>query len=234
LTEEATQLPATSPGSRIEFTPLHEQVRRAIWQSIVGGRLNPGERIVESRVARELGVSQGTVREALRSMEQAGVVKTLPRRGAFVSHVSRDDAMEIYTMRTVLEAYAVELAMARIGPAEIEQLQTIVEGMRRFAAEGDVRSVIHLDVSFHRHLCEYSGHRLLLKLWSNVDPLGWTTVSITRLFRDRLEELISMHQKIIDALCSSDVTHARQVMEHHITDLGKQLTAGLAQDEAFL
>ncbi len=221
-------------GSKVEFRPLHEQVRQTLWESLIAGELRPGDRIVESKVAKELGVSQSTVREALRALEQIGVVTTSPHRGAFVNAITPTDAMEMYSTRALLEGRAIELAVSRVGPSEIRQLEDLLGQMREAAAAEDLGSLVQLDVSFHRHICEFSGQRLLTRLWSSVDPLGWTMVTGKRLFRHRLQEMVERHEPILKVLREGDAARARQVIESHIMDMGREVTSSAEAEVALL
>ncbi|MHB9092438.1 MAG: GntR family transcriptional regulator, partial [Chloroflexota bacterium] len=168
-------------------------MRQAIWDALIAGELRPGDRITESKVARDLGVSQGPVREALRGLEQVGVVRYLPHRGTFVNGVSRADAAEIYSMRALLEGYAFRLAVSKVGPEEVHEFEEIIAAMHNSATASDLTRLIEKDVSFHRRIVELSGHGLLMRQWSTIDPLGWTAVTITRQFKSRPHELVEHH-----------------------------------------
>src|SRR4051812_44380912 len=102
-----------------ERRALREDVRDALVQAILRGEFEPGERIVETRVARQLGVSQGTVREALREIEQLGMIVSIPNRGVLVRSLTRADVLEMYEMRALLEGFAARRAAAMLTDADL-------------------------------------------------------------------------------------------------------------------
>src|SRR5437667_3712291 len=114
-----------------ERRALREEVRDALIGAIVGGDFPPGERIVESRIARHLGVSQTTVREALREIEQLGLVVSSLNRGVVVRPLTRRAVLEMYEMRALLEGYAARRAVERLTDADLAELENMVSDMVR-------------------------------------------------------------------------------------------------------
>ena len=112
-----------------ERRALREEVRDALIAAIVGGDFPPGERIVESRIARHLGVSQTTVREALREIEQLGLVVSSLNRGVVVRPLTRRAVLEMYEMRALLEGYAARRAVERVTDADLAELESMVSDM---------------------------------------------------------------------------------------------------------
>ena len=93
--------------------PLRQRLKEALLRRILGGHYDPGERLVELRIAQEFGTSQGPVREALRELEATGLVTNLPRRGTYVAEVMGDGLREIYAVRGALEEQATRTATAK-------------------------------------------------------------------------------------------------------------------------
>src|SRR5579875_2679385 len=102
---------------------LREDIKEFLIDAIIKGQHRPGDRIIESRVAQELGVSQGPVREALRDLELLGFVVSSPYRGTQVRKVSRRDLLELYPIRAALEGVAAHAAATRIDEATLQQLE---------------------------------------------------------------------------------------------------------------
>src|SRR5438132_1176243 len=111
--------PARSTSPPLRGGALRDDVRRYLRHAIMRGALKPGEKIVESHVARALGVSQAPVREALRELEQLGLVVNHSRRGTFVRQITPHDAWELYTLRAELEVLAARLALPQLTPADL-------------------------------------------------------------------------------------------------------------------
>lgn len=125
-------MPRNDPISR---SVLSDQVKDRLLQEIMAGHYPPGARIVETRVARELGTSQAPVREALRDLEALGVVEINAFRGARVRHPTKAELLEAYGIRAELESLGARLALPRMSDADLEELQGYVE-VRRSALGG--------------------------------------------------------------------------------------------------
>src|SRR4030088_1006231 len=129
---------------------LSGEVTRAIRQAVLTGVYQPGDHLTEAEIAREMGVSHGPVREALRELEAEELLIIEPHRGAFVRAFSAQDVREIYSLRSLLESAMVHLAKPRAQPADLDDLQTLIERMRAAAVAGDIAAEIELDLEFHR------------------------------------------------------------------------------------
>src|SRR5512136_3235755 len=116
-----------APQVPISRSPLSDQVKDNLLQAILDGRYPPGSRIVETRVARELGTSQAPVREALRGLEALGVIEILPFRGARVRRPSASELLEAYAVRFELEALGARLGVPRMSDADLAELEELGE-----------------------------------------------------------------------------------------------------------
>ena len=203
---------------RVRQRSLREVVHDSIRDAIVKGSLRPGERIVESRIAKSMGVSQAPVREAIRELEQAGLVVSYPNRGAFVRQLTPRDIREIYSLRAVLERFAVELAVKELKEADFERLEQLVAEMIAHAKASDTEAFVESDYAFHDFICQKSGHALLYKTWKGISPWNWTFV--TALWDSRpTVELAERHVAVVEALKSLDPKVAGEAMYRHILDL---------------
>lgn len=198
---------------------LRDDVRDAIVNAIFGGEFQPGDRIVESRVARQLGVSQATVREALREIEQLGIVGSTPNRGVFVRPLTRRDVLEMYEVRALLEGYAARLAVTRLQDEDLTELEALAAEMVRLAEVGDVRAMIARDVDFHARISALAGNTLLARLWAAVNPHLWTYVAVRGLIDLSPAEIAARHRAIVEALRSRDPDRAEGAMHAHLLEL---------------
>ncbi len=156
-------------------TGLGDQIRQVLIDGITSGRLQPGERIVERRIAAELGVSQAPVREALRQLEALRLVETVPNRGARVREFTQEDFAEFFPVRAGLEETAADLAVTRLD-GRVAPLEVHIE--RLAAAEG--ADVMRHSIAFHREIVEAAGNRLLYSIWESLGIEIWTTLSVRR------------------------------------------------------
>jgi DNA-binding GntR family transcriptional regulator len=192
---------------------LGRQIRDGLVRRIVSGELEPGERLVETRLAEEYGTSQAPVREALRELEAIGMVETRPRRGTFVRHFIQQTLRESYVLRAALEEAATRLAMPA-GTLPFDALRTDVEAMRTAAARGDVRAVGTASVSFHRHVIDAAGNELLKHAWESLQIEARTAVTLLAVDPD-LPGVADEHQELLDVLASGDLEAACQLTRDH-------------------
>ena len=209
---------------------LSDQVKDRLLEAILDGRYPPGARIVETRVARELGTSQAPVREALRDLEALGLVETAAFRGARVRHPSADELLEAFVVRSQLESLAVRLAVPHMTDADVEQLAGFLGEMRRAARAGDLRAEAVADASFPGRIVEISGNAMLRRVWQQLEPFSRTYITLVAPGADR-HRIADMHQPILDALRARDAGRAAGALGHHYTAAGAMLAGLWADDE---
>jgi DNA-binding GntR family transcriptional regulator len=203
---------ATTPFNR---SSLREQIKDVILQRIVEGSLQPGSRIVETRIAQELGVSQGPVREALRDLEQLGCVVHEPNRGCSVRDFSLEELLEAFPVRAALEALAARLAAERITKAELAELEQLLERMTKAARRGDAHDQSQANASFHATIVRAARNPTLERQWQMLEPYSRTYLTVSRPGID-LVFLSDRHVPILDALRGRDAAAAAQAMHEHL------------------
>jgi DNA-binding GntR family transcriptional regulator len=194
-------------------TGLADQIREFIVEGISSGRWEPGERIVERRIATELGVSQGPVREALRQLEAQRLIESLPNRGARVRDFTEQDLAEIFPVRAGLERTAAELGMARIAGC-LDALEERNRQLGEAAREGDLHEQMRLSIAFHREIVEAAGNRLLFSVWEGLGIELWTTLSL-RLHHTEIYSKSAEHAELIEAFRRRD-PQAPQLLHDHV------------------
>ncbi|MFT4039389.1 MAG: GntR family transcriptional regulator [Thermomicrobiales bacterium] len=192
---------------------LREQVRDALVRDILRGVYAPGARLIEMKIARDLGTSQAPVREALRELEAIGFITSQPHRGAVVGDIWRRGLREIYAVRGGLEELATRLATPRLA-GEVRDLQDEVDAMQAAARADDVDALIHHSYLFHRAIIVASDNLLLLSVWQGLHIETRTTITMMAPGIDLLAVAAS-HQPIVDAIASGDVEHACRVSREH-------------------
>lgn len=146
---------------------LREQIREHILEGIISGRWQPGERIVERRIATELEVSQTPVREALRELESLRLIESAPNKGVRVRNLTAADLEESYPVRAGLEAIAAELAADRLA-LDCSALEPHVAALYEADRVSDGTGQVRHTVGFHRELVRAAGNSVLLHTWE-----GW-------------------------------------------------------------
>ena len=197
--------------------PLRDLVCDELRARIVSGRLEPGSRLVEDRLAVELGVSRNPVREAMRVLESEGFISMMPRRGAVVAELTDEDANDIFDIRLALEALAARLAAKHCTDDHSAHLLRIVDWSTAAAAAGDAARVIHLNTVFHNLVCEIAGNKRLYEL---MKPLRGRTESIfaTTAKGPRAAESVEEHAKLAAAITAHRPGEAARLAERHITE----------------
>ncbi|GAA1588230.1 GntR family transcriptional regulator [Actinomadura kijaniata] len=209
----AQPAPGDDSPAPIQRTGLVDQIREFIVDGISTGRWQPGDRIVERRVAAELGVSQGPVREALRLLETLRLIETLPNRGARVRPFTERELGEIFPVRAGLERTAAELALPRI-KARLDELEAQNARLAEAARAGDLDRQIRLSIDFHRVVVECSGNRLLASVWEGLGIELWTTLSL-RLHKTEIYSKSAEHARLIEAFRAQDPA-APQMLHDHV------------------
>jgi DNA-binding GntR family transcriptional regulator len=192
---------------------LSDRVKAAILERVVDGTYPPGTRLVELALAREFGVSQAPVREALRELAATRLVETAPRKGTFVRAASQEDLAEVYLVRMALEEtagrYAVEALHADPSP-----LHAALEQMRVAADAGDVRGLVRGSTAWHRAVMVATGNRLLVEMWDSLLVEVRTMATVVRGHVD-LHRAAELHLPLTEAFERGDgAVCARMLAEH--------------------
>ena len=198
----------------IARTVLREQVKDVLLERILRGELAPGERLVETRLARELGTSQAPVREALRDLELLRLVESEPFRGARVRAVDDSLLLPVFPVRAVLEELAASEA-ARNPERDLGALDREVESMREAAAAADWRTQIAHDLAFHRTMVEMAGNEPLLQSWLVLGIEVSTAFATYQTFWDQAE-LAELHVPIVEAIRAGDSRKAGAEARKHV------------------
>ncbi len=209
---------------------LSSEVTRALREAILSGRYQSGDHLTEAQIAREMCVSHGPVREALRELTAEELIVLEPHRGAFVKAFTADDVREIYNMRSVLETAMVKLAMGRVTKENLAELEALIEQMRQAARDEEPETLIELDLEFHRRLCELSGHRRLYEAWQRLaSPIRlFLAMAIPKYLS--LRDAAESHPPIVRALRRRDADAAIKYMEQGVGQVGEQIAAAMGTE----
>jgi DNA-binding GntR family transcriptional regulator len=199
--------------------PVSSQIAESIRGMIVAGDLQPGDRIVESRIARQIGVGQPTVREALVALEHQGLVVRKANQGCVVTSLTRAEICQLVRIRAELETLAVELAVETASDAEIEKLLEVTELMKAAAFQKDPQQFFDLDFQFHDTLWKLSGNSFLPRLLEQtLAPL--LAFLFIRNLRRNLEidmmESAEAHVEVAKAMLSRNKETARRVTQQKL------------------
>jgi len=198
--------------------PLVKSVLQNISEAIVIGRLQPGHKLVETQLAEQLGVSRGPIREAIRRLEQMGLVEKIPYRGAFVSQLTDYDIEELYSVRESLEGLAARLLAQRQDERVVASLNAIINSMSQAAEAGDESKIVTLDADFHDSLISLCDHKLLNEIWEPVSIRMRRFLLLKNKYRyeNDLRMVVRLHTPIIEAIAAGNVAEAEMAARKHI------------------
>lgn len=208
---------------QVSHRSLREAAVFAIRKAILRGDLEPGQRLVESEIAEQMGMSRVPVREALRQLETEGLVESIPHRGSFVAEISTIDLWEIYTLRAAIESLAVRIVTERASAETLARLQQSVADMAQAAREGDDSRMAALDLSFHEMLCRASGHSRLLNIWMSMIAQIRVFIDLTHTLCLPAEEVVRLHTEVVDHIQNGRAEEAGQALARHIRDAGEYI-----------
>ena len=205
------------------------RVRESIRRMIVDGRYEPGSRLVQGDLARQLDVSRGVVREAMLELQAYGLVQTVDNRGAMVRQFDKSDLIECYEMREMLEALGARRCCDRITARQLRELRDMAQEVCRLHAAGQSVDGARLDNEFHSRLLRIAGHRLLERVSACYWMLGKVATG-KGVSRERTRD---SHLAILQAIESGDRDAAERAMREHIRYGWLELERLLA-DESFV
>ena len=199
----------------INRSTLREQVLSSLRESILSGALPPGTKLGEVELAGQLEVSRGTVREALRHLQQAGLVEGAERNSLRVRKLTAADVRDLFDLRSALESHAAAAVVTRDDVNDV--LADLERRLQRINEQDSYIDRFSADLEFHEAICTASGNQMLLNAWQSLKDLMWVTVMGVP---DSTAEYLMMrraHEPILEGLKSKDPDAARQGVVEHLS-----------------
>jgi GntR family transcriptional regulator of gluconate operon len=201
-----------------------------IREEIFSGRLRRGEHLVESRLAKQLNISRGPIREAFQLLRAEGLVHDEPRRGTFVVRLSSRDVREIYDLRAAVEGTAARLVAVDADPEAVDELRSIIERMSAGLEHRDLSAIGRADLDFHEAICRLSGNRRLhaaflghvpaVRTLFEIDELLYSSTQIVESHRPILAAIERGEAELAQVLCEIHCRQARDEMVRYVLSLG--------------
>lgn len=196
---------------------LSERAADVLRSHILAGHLASGERVVEAKIARELGISRGPVREALKQLRAEGLVRDEPRRGTFVVKLDAEDITEIYDLRAAIETRAVRILTEQRDPESLARLHEALEAIVRAVATDDPREAARADIGFHGEICRLIGNRRLYRVFTTHAELLQSLLRLeNETFYENLDEITDEHRELLDAIEAGNATRAVELWDAHL------------------
>jgi DNA-binding GntR family transcriptional regulator len=206
----------TNTMTRIAPTALYQEVAERLRQRIFAHELTPGTWIDEQKLAEQYGISRTPLREALKVLASEGLVDLRPRRGCYVTEISRQDMDDLFPLIALLEGRCAAEAVKRAKPADISALKSIHEQLESAARDGRIDAFFESNQEFHKKIQELSGNRWLLSVIQDLRKV----LKLSRLhslsLEGRLQQSLDEHRLIMAALQAGDAGKAEKLMHDHL------------------
>lgn len=200
---------------KLDYRTLRENVADEIRMKILNGDMKPGDKIVEQELASEFGISRGPVREALRQLEQEGMVEYSRNVGCSVRHVGMDDIYEIYYMRANYEMMAVRLHNGPFPQENLEKMEHILSQMKMLYKD-EYRKVFELDNEFHEAILDLVSFKRLKKAWEDLSYGNIVTGYNMDVDREQvIKRQYIIHEKLLDACKNGSPAQVEQAIAEH-------------------
>lgn len=199
--------------SKLRYQTLRENVAKVIREKILNKELKPGMRIIEQNLSDELEVSRGPIREALRQLEQEGVVEYTRNVGCSVKEITINDLYEIYLLRSTYEILAVKLCGGQFEQEDIERMEEVLEHMKELK---NYEEVVMCDNVLHSIFVEKGDFQRIKKVWSDLDYGSIVSCYITGFDEQKtVERQYEFHKKLVEACKTRDVEIICEELRNH-------------------
>jgi DNA-binding GntR family transcriptional regulator len=216
----------TSSLLRLEKTSLREQALTALRRAITTGQLAPGTHLVETELSEALQISRGTLREAMRQLQQEGLISAGARGRLSVRHLDAKEIKNIFDVRAALESLAAQdLASREDRSAAVAELRKAVVDMEKWAAS-NLEDRIEADLKFHRTMCHLTGNETLLHSWSSLEGSIRMSIMFAGVDRALKNMDAKRHSDIVDAIESGDADKAAAAVREHMAGAASVLVTG--------
>lgn len=218
----------------MKIKSLVDHTSKYLEDMIIKGKLRPGQRIKEQEVSSQLGISRPPVREAFKILEVEGLIKREPRRGVFVSEVTKNDIWEIYTLKIALYTLAVTLAIDRISNNGIGKLEKIVTQMEMIVQDDTNPDIIRyeeLNNLFHETTTILAGHGRLKKMVQSLNKQIKRVSYRSFTKAGHLQSSCRYHRQIVEAIKARDKMLAERLTREHIVK-GLEVHKELDEEQA--
>lgn len=200
---------------------LRDDVAEYLMESILKGELNPGDKIVESKLARELSISQGAVREAIRDLIAQGVLETEPYKGTRIRTLTKEQLNDYYDVRTEIEALAVRWSILKHKSKflDLTFLKSCVDNMKICVDNNDSKNMRRHDMAFHLAIVQAAHSESLEKAWNSLGNYYWTYIAV---YYDHAASLLQAqvvkHRTMYEAIAAADVSAYANCVRGHYFD----------------
>jgi GntR family transcriptional regulator, gluconate operon transcriptional repressor len=229
----ATMTPPSSPALRPLDAPrsLAEDAADRIREQILAGGYRQGEHLVEAKIAEQLHISRGPVREAFKLLRAEGLLQDEPRRGIFVVSLTADDVRDIYGLRAALEGRAARLLARARDPDVVARLRELADGIDAAVATGDAAAASRADLAFHEGLCRLCGNARIHEVFVRYVPTLRALLRLDEQVVRSLDEVSIQHRPLVEAIEAGDEETSARLFSEHAEHAGDLIAGVVAANE---
>ncbi|HEU4998612.1 MAG TPA: GntR family transcriptional regulator [Lapillicoccus sp.] len=209
-------------------TNLREQALASLRTAITSGQLPPQTPMVETELSEQLQISRGTLREAMRQLQQEGLLRSGPRGRLYVRHLGPKEVEDIFAVRSALESLAAStLSMAEDRDQAVQRLRELLDRMEQAASDEDLERRIESDLDFHRALCALTGNAELLHTWQSLEGSIRMSIMAAGQARALGNMDVDRHRAIVDAIATGERAAAFGAVDEHLRWAASNLLTAL-------
>jgi len=210
----------SSERKKLNFRPtvLVEEVSRTLSEAILEGVYKGGEKLIESELKEQFGISRSPIREAFRDLEKKGLVEILPRKGTFVKKITRRDIEEHFPVRSVLEGLAAREAYQKMTEEDLEDMAEVLANMKKAVSKNDAKTYWEHHLLFHEVFINASENAILINLLKTLRVHGmWYRFSY-QYYKEDLKKSLAIHEKILRLFKTkkTDLNKLEDMVRNHI------------------
>lgn len=200
----------------INKTLISKQIIDFLHENIIFGIYKPGFRIVERKIASDLNISQSPVREALKVIEEEGLLVSIRNKGTYVSDISLDEMKNICEIRKSIEAIILETIIDQLNSADFVYLKSILNRIKNAALEKNKIDLIKGDMKFHSYIFKKTNSKIIMHLWNLLQIQISRVASIAREVFQDYDLIVDLHQSLYDALKKKDIKIIKKEFIFHV------------------
>lgn len=202
---------------------LTTRIFNVLREDILNNKYAEGEKLVEAKLAEDLGVSRTPVREALKQLELDGLVENIPNRGVIVLGISQQDIEDIFEIRTAIEGISARWAVDRITNEELASLKEVYELMEFYTFKKDVEKFAELNTKFHEVIYKATKSRYLEQVLKDFQYYMKKTRRRSLQVEGRIYDSLSEHKEVLDAFIARDKEWAERALSNHVVNSKKNV-----------
>ena len=200
---------------------IRERVAKEIRHLILMGKFKPGKKMLETTIAQELNVSRNPVREALRQLEQEGIVEYIPQKGCFLREINLEELEEIFRLRANLEIISLEYCNFKIADETIKKLESIIVELSNIKKSKNFDDMFILGLKFHELIVQECGKNIIYKTWKNFGGYNYSIfLNIYNSDIDSLKRNVLTHKKLLEKLrTGKEILIKKAILQHYLEEL---------------